>query len=204
MLPKFNQKLLPLSAALCATLLAACDSDDKNTAPLLAGDLMPVVAENTLLVGQYIATDIDNDNITFSLNEAATELFTIDQSGELSFKVAPDFDNGETGPFEVTVIATDDGKGALSSELAISITVGDVKDTPSLAAVQTVAPDYSNSEVAYLDANTQQVASGYYVKDASDYTLSSYKGDRTTTSKLIIMGYILLIKHIPHGVYKST
>jgi len=177
MLPKFNQKLLPLSAALCATLLAACDSDDKNTAPLLAGDLMPVVAENTLLVGQYIATDIDNDNITFSLNEAATELFTIDQSGELSFKVAPDFDNGETGPFEVTVIATDDGKGALSSELAISITVGDVKDTPSLAAVQTVAPDYSNSEVAYLDANTQQVASGYYVKDASDYTLSSYKGD---------------------------
>ncbi|MCJ8295158.1 MAG: cadherin repeat domain-containing protein [Colwellia sp.] len=45
------------------------------------------------------------------------------------------------------------------------------------AVVQTIAPDYSNSEVAYLDAKTEQVASGYYVKDASDYTLSSYKGD---------------------------
>lgn len=55
--------------------------------------------------------------------------------------------------------------------------IEEVKDSPSAAVVQTVAPDYSNSEVAYLDAKTQQVASGYYQKDSSDYTLSSYKGD---------------------------
>jgi hypothetical protein len=177
MLPKLKNKLLPLSLAISATLLTACGSDDKNTAPELTGDLMPVVAENTLAVGQYTATDVDNDNITLSLNDAAKALFTLDQSGALSFKVAPDFDNGDTGPFNVTITATDDGKGALSTELAISITVGDVKDTPSVAVVQTIAPDYSNSEVAYLDAKSQQVASGYYRKDASDYTLSSYKGD---------------------------
>lgn len=177
MLPKFKNKILPLSIALSASLLTACGSDDDNTAPVLTGDLAPIVAENTVLVSQYIATDADNDNITFSLNDAANEQFTIEQSGQLSFKVAPDFDNGEVGPYNVTVIATDDGKGALSTELNISITVGDVKDTPSIAVVQTVAPDYSNSEVAYLDAKGQQVASGYYVKDASDYTLSSYKGD---------------------------
>jgi len=177
MLPKLKNKLLPLSLAISATLLTACGSDDKNTAPELTGDLMPVVAENTLAVGQYTATDVNNDNITLSLNDAANALFTLEQSGALSFKVAPDFDNGDTGPFNVTITATDDGKGALSTELAISITVGDVKDTPSVAVVQTIAPDYSNSEVAYLDAKSQQVASGYYRKDASDYTLSSYKGD---------------------------
>lgn len=48
---------------------------------------------------------------------------------------------------------------------------------PASALVQTVAPDYSSSEVAYLDVETQQVDSGYYVKDASDYTISSYKGE---------------------------
>ncbi len=177
MLPKFKKHLLPLSLAISATLLTGCNSDDKNTAPELTGDLIPVVAENTVLVGQYTASDIDNDNITLSLNDTANELFILEQSGLLSFKVAPDFENGDTGPFEVTITATDDGKGALSTELAISITVGDVKDTPSLAVVQTIAPDWTNSEVAYLDAKTQQVTSGYYRKDASDYTLSSYKGD---------------------------
>ncbi len=176
MLPKFKKHLLPLGLAISATLLTACN-DEANNAPELSGDLMPVVAENTVLVGQYTATDIDNDNIILSLNDAANELFTLEQSGQLSFKVAPDFDNGDTGPFEVTIIATDDGKGALSTKLAISITVGDVKDTPSIAVVQTIAPDYSNSEVAYLNPKTQQIASGYYRKDASDYTLSSYKGD---------------------------
>ena len=177
MLPKFKKNLLPLSLAISATLLTACNSDDKNNAPALTGDLMPVVAENTLLVGQYTATDVDNNNITLALNDAANELFTLDQSGLLNFKVAPDFENGDTGPFSVTITATDDGKGALSTDLTVSITVGDVKDTPSIAVVQMVAPDWTSSAVAYLDANTQQVAAGYYVKDKSDYTLSTYKGD---------------------------
>ncbi|MFT4966854.1 MAG: hypothetical protein ACI89P_001699, partial [Colwellia sp.] len=126
MLPKFKKNLLPLSLAISATLLTACNSDDKNNAPELTGDLMPVVAENTLAVGQYNATDVNNDNITLSLNGEADGLFTLEQSGLLSFKIAPDFDNGDTGPFNVTITATDDGKGALSTELAISITVGDV------------------------------------------------------------------------------
>ena len=175
MLPKFKKNLLPLTVAVSATLLTACgSSDDKNNAPVLTGDLAPVVAENSVLVGQYTATDADNNNITFSLNAEANELFTIEQSGQLSFKAAPDFDSGEVGPYNVTIIATDDGKGALSTQLSINITVGDVRD-PSTAIVQMVAPDWSSSEVAYLDANSQQVASGYYVKDKSDYTLNNYK-----------------------------
>ena len=52
-----------------------------------------------------------------------------------------------------------------------------VKSIPVAAIVQTIAPDYSNSEVAYLNAETEQIESGYYVKDASDYTISTYKGD---------------------------
>ncbi len=177
MTTQFNGKLMPLSLLIGTTLLSACGSSDKNNAPELSGNLAPVVAENTTLVAQYSATDADGDFITFSLSGDDSTLFTITQDGHLSFNKSPDFEQGETGPYQLNVIATDDGAGSLTGELAITVTVGDVKDTPSLAIVQTVAPDYSSSQVAYLGANEQQVATGYYIKDKSDYTLSSYKTD---------------------------
>ena len=175
MLPKL--KLLPLSLAISTALLTGCLSDDDNNAPVLTGDILPVVAENTVLVGEYTATDIDNDNITLTLTGADSELFTLVESGVLSFNTAPDFESGDIGPYKVTITATDDGKGNLSTDLDISISVGDEKDTPSLAVVQAIAPDWSNSYVAYIDPNNQQVDEGYYIKDLSDYTLSSYKTD---------------------------
>lgn len=48
-----------------------------------------------------------------------------------------------------------------------------VPQTPRAAVVQTIAPDYSSSEVAYIDYNTQTVTGDYYVKDKSDYTITS-------------------------------
>lgn len=170
----YKKNAFSLSLLISASLLSGCDSDDNN-APILSGDSAPVVTENTLIVAQYTATDPDNDAITFSLQGQDNALFNIDLNGQLAFNSAPDFDNGETGPYVITVIATDNG--SLSDELNISVTVGDVKDTPSLAVVQTIAPDYSNSEVVYIDGKTKQINSSYYIKDASDYSLASYKTD---------------------------
>ena len=70
----------------------------------------------------------------------------------------------------------------ISSTLLTACNSDDSSDAPvdlipAAAVVQTISPDYSSSEVIYLDAETEQVSSGYYVKDKSDYTLSSYKGD---------------------------
>ena len=49
--------------------------------------------------------------------------------------------------------------------------------TPSKSAVvQTVSPDFSSSEVAYLDSETQSVAGDFYI-GASDYTLASFGSD---------------------------
>jgi hypothetical protein len=47
----------------------------------------------------------------------------------------------------------------------------------SQAVVQTVAPDFSTSQVAYLNVQTQQVADGFYVKDKSDYSISTYQDE---------------------------
>ena len=52
----------------------------------------------------------------------------------------------------------------------------DATDTsPSIAFVQTVAPDFSSSEVVTIDAESKQVTTGYYLKDKSDYTVTTYK-----------------------------
>ena len=170
--------MLPLSLAIGTTILAGCGGGSgSNNAPLVTGDTSPVVEENTTLVSSYNATDGDGDAITLSLGGSSSALFTITQAGELSFVSAPDFENGDVGPFSVTVIATDDSSKNLTGELSIQVTVGDVKDTPSFAVVQTVAPDYSGSEVVTLDPETEVVTKGYYIKDGSDYTVRSYNKD---------------------------
>lgn len=53
-----------------------------------------------------------------------------------------------------------------------------VPPTPSSSAVvQTAAPDFSSSEVAYVDFDAQTVMGDYYVKDKSDYTVASHGTD---------------------------
>ena len=178
MLTTFKKQILPLSLAISTAVLAGCGGgSDKDNAPLVTGATSPVVEENTTLVSTYNATDADGDAITLSLTGASSSLFTITQAGELSFLTAPDFENGDTGPFAVTIVATDDSKKRLTGELAVEVSVGDVKDTPSFAVVQTVAPDYSGSEVVTIDPATEIVTKGYYIKDGSDYTVRSYNKD---------------------------
>lgn len=178
MLSNFKKQVLPLSLVISTAVLAGCGGgSDKDNAPLVTGATSPVIEENTTLVSTYNATDADGDAITLSLTGASSNLFAITQTGELSFLTAPDFESGDTGPFAVTIVATDDSSKSLTGELAIEVSVGDVKDTPSFAVVQTVAPDYSGSEVVTVDPATQQVTKGYYIKDGSDYTVRSYMND---------------------------
>ncbi|MFB0979952.1 MAG: cadherin repeat domain-containing protein [Alteromonadaceae bacterium] len=178
MLTRFKKHILPLSLVLGTVALAGCGGSSKsNVAPIVTGASSPTIEENTTSVGTYSATDADGDAIVLSLTGDSSGLFSITQSGELSFMDAPDFDSGEVGPFAVTIVATDDSKKNLTGELAIQVSVGDVKDTPSFAVVQTVAPDFSGSEVVTLDPITEQVTKGYYIKDASDYTVRSYNKD---------------------------
>lgn len=174
----YTTKILPLSLITSALILAGCgSSDDKNSAPTLTGEINPIVAENTTAVSTYVANDADGDVITLSLTGDSSDLFTITQSGELSFINAPDFETSVVNSYSVIINATDDSKDKLSTSLAINVTVGDEVDTPANAVVQTVAPDYSSSEVAYITPSAQEVQTGYYIKGASDYTLSTYQAD---------------------------
>ncbi|WP_143872341.1 cadherin repeat domain-containing protein [Catenovulum sediminis] len=52
------------------------------------------------------------------------------------------------------------------------------KESPvSGAVVQTVAPDYSSSQVVLIDTETFELTEGLYVKDKSDYTINTYQSE---------------------------
>ncbi|MBE0366275.1 cadherin repeat domain-containing protein [Pseudoalteromonas aurantia] len=171
------KKSLPLSLIASALVLTGCGSSDKNNAPTLTGNQSPTVLENTTLVGSYTANDVDGDALILSLSGESSALFNLEQSGELSFKDAPDFEVVGDTTFSVTITATEQTNDKLNASLTISISLDDVKDTPDFAVVQTVSPDFLGSEVVYIDPVQQSVETGFYIKDASDYTLSTYKSD---------------------------
>lgn len=143
-----------------------------NSSPTVSGDNSVVVAENQVEVASYTATDPDGDSFTFSISGADVNLFSIDTDGNLSFVEAPDYDAGETGPFAVNVLATD--TGGLTGALVVSVTVSDEIDPATNAVVQTIAADYSSSEVVLIDGQSNQVSNPYYIKTQSDYTINTY------------------------------
>lgn len=169
----FKQSVVTLGLISTLSILSACSSDN-NQAPELSGSTAVTVAENTTLVSQYTATD-DSETLTFSIAGTDQQLFTIDSSGTVEFISAPDYENGDTGPYNITVTVAD--TQGLTDQLSVTINVGDELDTPSLALVQTIAADYSSSQVAYLDYATQTVDDGFYAKTQSDYILSIYQDD---------------------------
>ena len=171
MLTLFKKSALTLGLISTLTILGGCSSDS-NDSPELSGSLLVTVAENTTVVSQYTATD-DGTELTYSITGTDLQLFAINSTGAVEFISAPDFESGDIGPYNITVTVTD-AKG-LTDSLDVTVNVGDVVDTPSLALVQTVAADYSSSQVAYLDYATQTVNDGFYAKTQSDYRLSVYQ-----------------------------
>ena len=89
-------------------------------------------AENATAVTTVVASDVDNRSLAVSISGGADAgRFTIDASGHLAFRVAPDFENptdvGEDNHYQVTVRVSD---GALADLQAIMVAVTDVEKPP--------------------------------------------------------------------------
>lgn len=176
-----SKQVFAASTLFTALLLAGCggsssnnpDPQPTNTAPSVTGEAAPTVAENQLVVGSYNATDPEGDNLTLSLTGANADLFAIDSEGNLTFVTAPDYDNGEVGPFEVTIVATD--TGGLTGSITLAVSVSNEVDPATNAIVQTIAADFvSGSEVMFIDGQSMQVTGPYYVKTQTDYSVDTY------------------------------
>jgi hypothetical protein len=170
MLTLFKKNALTVALIGTLSILGGCSSDS-NDAPVLSGSSLVTVAENTTEVSQYAATD-DESGFTFAITGTDQQLFAVNNTGAVEFINAPDFENGDTGPYNITVTVAD--AQGLTDSIDVTVNVGDVLDTPSMALVQTIAADFSSSQVAYLDYAAQTVDDGFYAKTQSDYTISVY------------------------------
>lgn len=181
-----KKQLISFSLLSSITLLSACGGGSSDSTPELvlntettttsentpeaAENNLILVQENTTAVAQFSALNA-GDDVVFSLSGNDQALFNIDQEGVLTFINAPDFDAGDTGPYDLTVSVAENG--SRNANIDIQVSVSDVNDTPALAAVQTVAPDFSSSQVAYLNALEQTVDDGFYIQDQSDYSINT-------------------------------
>lgn len=101
------------------------------------------VDEGTTVALTAVATNADGSNdVTFSLNGGADDdLFTIDpDSGQLSFKSTPDFENAEdadtSNDYEVDILLTDVEGNTDTAQIVVSVTnIGD--EDPSFSAAST-------------------------------------------------------------------
>ena len=166
------------------TIDVAISLTDANDAPTITGGAPArSILEDTTVVGTYTASDEDaSDTLTWDVEPADDgDFFQISSSGELSFKIAPDFETKEDADddndYEVTVKVAD---AALSATLSVTVTVTDVDETPMIdagsdsfavdenTATTTIVQTYEASDVDAA-SNLAWTLGG---DDAGDFTIT--------------------------------
>ena len=120
--------------------------DANDNAPIFESPSVYSVAENSLLVGTIVATDVDTDAelLRFDLEGGDSSNFSIDVvTGVLSFNIAPDYE--EKASYSVTV-AVSDGENSTSQEVTVLIT--NENDTK---------PEFTSTDTYTVVENTIQI-----------------------------------------------
>ena len=125
-----------------------------NDAPSITSGNTATFDENlpiSTVVYDGNATDVDSsDTITFSISGTDAALFTVDSNdGEVRLKTSADFETKNSYSFNI--IATDNGAGTLSTSKAVTLSVNNLNDPPSITsgATGTIAENASISTIAY-------------------------------------------------------
>ncbi len=141
-----------------------------NVAPVLTVDNVVDIDENqpaSTIVADADATDADGDTVTFRLEGADAQFFTIDpNNGQIRLRNSADFENRSS--FNLTVVATDEAGN--EDRENVTVNINDVDETP----VNT-APVLNAPATADVDEN----APGAVVLDAS---ATDAEGDTITFS----------------------
>ena len=113
---------------------------DVNDAPTItSGAPAMTILENSTAVAAYTASDEDaSDTLSWSVEDNADaddgDLFQINSAGELSFKIAPNFEDKQDvdgdNTYNATVRATDGGGLYATRDVAVSVT--NVNEAPTI------------------------------------------------------------------------
>jgi hypothetical protein len=137
---------------------------DVNEAPDVVTTALSL-NENTTLAGTILATDPENDKLTYSISGGVDKtLFLIDpDTGALSFKVAPDFeaptDDDKNGIYNVEIQVTD---GEFTDKQTIAVTVDDVnpENVTGNASANSFTGGAGNDTLSGLAGNDTLIGGG--------------------------------------------
>ena len=121
-----------------ATIAVEITVTGVNEPPAISGDSSPYHAENEAgVVATYNDNDPEGASITWSLSGEDRTDFLISNTGELTFKMVPDFetpmDDDRDNIYLITLAASD---GAHTDTMPVTITVTDVNEAPAFPATE--------------------------------------------------------------------
>ena len=136
-------------------------------------------AENNISVATMQATDIDGDDINYTITGIDAALFDINSStGVLTFKATPDFetplDNGSNNVYDINIVSTD--VNSESSSQAITITLTDVNDSPPTVTYSPISGDINVSLTADLSISFSEP-----IRNADDSNITDANVDALIT-----------------------
>ena len=166
--------LVASDGELTSTSVIAFDISDVDEAPSLSSTLKSESFEESIAVGTALASissiDPESQTITYSLSGTGSENFEIDSEGNITSKVAFDYETATSYTFNVTA---SDGTNSTTSPL--TITLLDVNESPD------VTISLEESEFAENITTGSTIATVAYTDPESDtltYTLSGTGSDQ--------------------------
>ena len=123
--------LVASDGELTSSSVIAFDISDVDEAPSLSSTLKSESFEESIAVGTALASissvDPESQTITYSLSGTGSENFEIDSEGNITSKVAFDYETETSYTFNVTA---SDGTNSTTSPL--TITLSDVNESPDV------------------------------------------------------------------------
>ena len=166
--------LVASDGELTSSSVITFDISDVDEAPSLSSSLKSESFEESIAVGTALAAissiDPESQTITYSLSGTDSENFEIDSEGNITSKVAFDYETQKSYTFNITA---SDGTNSTTSPL--TITLSDVNESPD------VTISLQGSEFAENIATGTTIATVAYTDPESDtlsYTLSGTGSDQ--------------------------
>jgi len=138
-----KKTILKLTSLFFLLLIFSCSSDDDNAtnqelnnAPVIEAQAFTVAEDITdaITIGEVIASDLDNDTLTFSISTNDNDLFEISNTGTLSLSNLQALDFETSQSHSITVQVTD---GTVTSEAVITVNVTDIDETAFVTTWET-------------------------------------------------------------------
>ncbi|WP_299434567.1 cadherin domain-containing protein [uncultured Aquimarina sp.] len=201
------KKILLKTFVIAIIIFVSCSKDDDNTPintpPTISTQSFTVseALESGGMVGTVLATDANDDELTFTITTNSNALFTIDNAGTIKLAQNGELDF-ETTPVHSITVGVSDGKATVSAEITINVTDANENTTPEIEDVTfevaediddtfiigiVTATDAENQTLQFSLVNPTAHNSLFEITSSGELSLASGKSlDYETTTQYTI------------------